>query len=114
MNQKTPEQLAQLQLDAYNAKKIDEFCEQYDDAVVVMDFPSNHVTLEGKTAFRERYKKLFEENPQLNAELKNRTVMGNTVIDHEYLTGRANGTTGEAIAIYEVNETHITKVWFIR
>jgi hypothetical protein len=114
MEQKSPEQLAQLQLDAYNAKKIDEFVAQYDDNIIVMDFPTNNITLEGKAAFTERYKKLFEENPQLHAELKNRTVMGNHIIDHEYLTGRANGTTGEAIAIYEVNETHIVKVWFIK
>jgi hypothetical protein len=114
MEKKSPEQLAQLQLDAYNAKKLAEFVEQYDDHVIVMDFPSNIITMEGKAAFTERYKKLFAENPQLHAELKNRTVMGNYVMDHEYLTGRANGTTGEAIAIYEVNETHIVKVWFIR
>ncbi|HLO12268.1 MAG TPA: nuclear transport factor 2 family protein [Pseudoneobacillus sp.] len=114
MKHKTPEQLAQLQLDAYNSKNLDEFVDQYVDDIVVMDFPSNKMTLEGKVAFTERYKKLFEDNPHLNAELKSRMVMGNKVIDHEYLTGRANGTTGEAIAIYEVNETHIVKVWFIR
>jgi hypothetical protein len=114
MEYKSPEQLAQLQLDAYNTKNLQKFVDQYDDNIVVMDFPSNHVTIEGKAAFTDRYQKLFEENPQLNAELKNRTVMGKCVIDHEFLTGRANGTTGEAIAIYEMNETHIIKVWFIR
>lgn len=114
MEKKSPEQLAQLQLDAYNAKKLTEFVEQYDENIVVMEFPSNSVMMEGKSTFTERYKKLFEENPQLNAELKNRTVMGNYVMDHEYLTGRASGITGEAIAIYEVNETHIVKVWFIK
>ncbi|MHC0035456.1 nuclear transport factor 2 family protein [Pseudoneobacillus sp. C159] len=114
MEKKSPERLAQLQLDAYNEKKIEEFVAQYDDNIVVMDFPTNKVTLEGKEAFTARYRKLFEDNHQLHAELKNRTVMGNHVIDHEYLTGRANGTTGEAIAIYEMNDTHIVKVWFIR
>ncbi|WP_442593649.1 nuclear transport factor 2 family protein [Neobacillus sp. D3-1R] len=114
MNLKSPEQLAQLQLDAYNSKNLEDFVEQYDDNIIVMDFPSNHITLEGKAAFTERYKKLFLDNPQLHAALKNRTIMGNHVIDHEYLTGRADGSTGEAIAIYEMNDTHITKVWFIR
>lgn len=114
MNHKTPEQLAQLQLDAYNSKNLEKFVEQYHDNVVVMDFPSNKITLEGKDAFTKRYNKLFIDNPQLNAELKNRTIMGNHVIDHEYLTGRADGSTGEAIAIYEMNETHIVKVWFIK
>jgi hypothetical protein len=114
MVHKTPEQLAQLQLDAYNNKKLDEFVEQYHDDVVVMEFPTNKILMEGKAAFSERYKNLFANNPQLNAELKNRTIMGNHVIDHEYLTGRADGSTGEAIAIYEVNETHILKVWFIK
>jgi hypothetical protein len=114
MEKKSPEQLAQLQLDAYNSKKLVEFIDQYDDNIVVMDFPSNKITLEGKAAFTERYKKLFDENPLLHAELTNRMVKGNYVMDQEYLTGRANGTTGEAIAIYEVNDTHIVKVWFIR
>src|SRR4051812_19672384 len=110
---KTPEQLAQLQLDAYNSKNLEEFLDQYDENIIVMDFPSNKITLEGKKAFTERYKKLFIDNPQLNAALKNRTIMGNHVIDHEYLTGRADDSTGEAIAIYEMNEIHIVKVWFI-
>ncbi|MFD2443927.1 nuclear transport factor 2 family protein [Bacillus sp. CGMCC 1.16607] len=114
MINKTPEQLAQLQLDAYNSKQLQEFIDQYDDNIVVLEFPSNKVLMEGKEAFTERYRKLFLDNPDLNADLKNRTFMGNHVIDHEYLTGRADGSTGEAIAIYEVNDTHIVKVWFIK
>lgn len=110
----TPEQLAQKQLEAYNRKKIEEFCKVYTDDVVVMEFGTNNIMLEGMAAFRERYNNLFEANPNLNARLVNRVVKGNHVIDHEHITGRADGIESEAVAIYEVNEYQIEKVWFIK
>ncbi|QOR67873.1 nuclear transport factor 2 family protein [Cytobacillus suaedae] len=114
MEKSTPEQLAQRQLDAYNGKKIEEFCDVYTDNVVVMDFGTNKITLEGKEAFKVRYNNLFEANPNLNARLVNRVVKGNHVIDHEHITGRADGNESEAVAIYEVNDYQIEKVWFIK
>lgn len=114
MEKYTPEQLAQMQLDAYNGKKIDDFVAVYTDDVVVMEYGTNKIMLEGKAAFRERYNNLFEANPQLNAALTNRMVLGNHVIDHESITGRADGNESEAIAIYEVNDYQIEKVWFIK
>lgn len=110
----SPEQLAQKQLDAYNQQDIEAFVSVYADDVVVMDFPSNNITLSGKEEFRTRYHNLFLQNPNNHAELKHRLVKGNIVIDHEYVTGRANGVNSEAIAIYEVDETHIRKVWFVK
>lgn len=110
----SPEQLAQKQLDAYNQQDIDTFVSVYADDVVVMDFPSNNISLTGKEEFRTRYQNLFLQNPNNHAELKHRLVKGNIVIDHEYVTGRASGVNSEAIAIYEVDETHIRKVWFVK
>ncbi|MBD8071468.1 nuclear transport factor 2 family protein [Bacillus sp. PS06] len=107
-------ELAQKQLDAYNAQNIEEFVAQYSEDIIVMDFPSNEVTLSGKEAFRERYQTLFQNNPNQHAELKARLVKGNIVIDHEYVTGRANGVEVEAIAMYETNDDCITKVWFVK
>lgn len=110
----TPEQLAQKQLDAYNRQNIDEFVSVYDSDVIVMDFPSNELTLSGIEAFRMRYDQLFKQNPNQHAELKQRLVKGNIVIDHEYVTGRASGIDSEAIAIYEVENDKIKKVWFVK
>ncbi|MFC4322453.1 nuclear transport factor 2 family protein [Litchfieldia salsa] len=108
------EELAAKQLEAYNAQNIDEFVAQYSDDIIVMDFPSNEITLEGKDAFRQRYHTLFMNNPNQHAELKARIVKGNVVIDHELVTGRSSGNDVEAIAIYETNDQHITKVWFVK
>ncbi|OCA90452.1 steroid delta-isomerase [Bacillus sp. FJAT-27225] len=109
-----PEELAQKQLDAYNKQDLDAFVAVYSKDVVVRDFPSNQISLSGIEDFKERYAKLFEGNPNQHAELKSRTVKGNIVIDHEFVTGRANGENVEAIAIYEVNEEEILKVWFVK
>ncbi|WP_078543908.1 nuclear transport factor 2 family protein [Litchfieldia alkalitelluris] len=108
------EELAQKQLDAYNNQDIETFVAQYSPDIVVMDFPSNQITLSGREDFKKRYKALFESNPKQHAELTSRMVKGNIVIDHEYVTGRANGINVEAIAMYETTDEYITKVWFVR
>jgi len=110
----TPEQLAQFQLDAYNSKNLDAFLTAYSEDVTVMDFPSNEVQITGIDSFANRYKKLFQENPNLHAHLKNRTIKENFVIDHEQITGRSDGRKFEAIAIYEIVDEKIKNVWFIR
>lgn len=110
----TPSALAQKQLDAYNSQNIEEFVSVYSDDVVVMDFPSNKVTLSGKEEFTKRYATLFENNPNQHAALLSRMEKGNVVIDHEHVTGRANGQEVEAIAIYEVQDSKISKVWFVK
>jgi hypothetical protein len=110
----TPGHLAQMQLDAYNRQDLDGFISVYSKDVVVMDFPSNRITLSGIDEFMKRYSTLFTENPNQHAELKSRVEKGNIVIDHEFVTGRASGIDLEAIAIYEVNESQISKVWFVK
>lgn len=109
-----PEILAQKQLDAYNNQNLEEFISVYSEDIVVMDFPTNEVRMRGIKEFAERYDKLFKNNPNQHAELKGRMVKGNFVIDQEFVTGRANGDTAEAIAIYEISGDKITKVWFVK
>ena len=36
---------------------------------------------------RDNYKKLFSDSPNLHCEILNRIVLGNTVIDHEKVSG---------------------------
>lgn len=105
--------LAQKQLDAYNAQNLEEFLSVYSEDVKIMDFPSNHIVTNGIAEMRERYGKLFAENPNNHAALLARIVKGNKVIDHEHVTGRANGIEKHAIAIYEIENEKISKVWFL-
>ena len=106
--------LAQTQLDAYNKGDIETFLSVYSEEVQILDFPSNELVYEGIKKMRERYSNLFKQNPNQHAALVSRMVKGNIVIDHEHVTGRANGVEVYAIAMYEVKDDKIAKVWFVK
>jgi len=63
---------------------------------------------------REIYGSMFENTPKLHCELKNRIVLGNTVIDEERVTGFGEGRIIEAVAIYKIKNGKIAQVFFIR
>ncbi len=109
----TPEAFAQRQLNAYNARDLEAFLEPYSDSVELYNFP-NDMWAKGKTRMREVYGGMFERTPELHCELKNRMVLGNTVIDEERVTGFPNGRVIEAIAIYKIEEGRIARVYFVR
>jgi hypothetical protein len=110
----TPDQLAQLQLDAYNARDIERFVSYFAPGVEIFDQPTGERTLHGREAMRERYSGFFATNIALHCALLNRITEGNFAIDHEHVTGLADGREMHAVAIYETNGEHIVKVWFIR
>lgn len=107
------EKLVQKQLDAYNAQNLEDFVSVYSEDVIVMEFPSNSIITIGMEEMREGYSRLFKENPKNHAELLTRIVKGNRIIDHEFVTGRTNGIDRQAIAIYEIENEKISKVWFL-
>ncbi len=105
-----PEKIVQEQLDAYNTRNIDAFADTYADGIKVYKFPDTFL-YEGKEKLKEQYKGFFAKTPDLHCEIKNRIIMGNKVIDEEYLT--INGQNQSAIAIYEVTDGKISKVTFL-
>ena len=107
-----PEGFAQRQLDAYNARDIERFAVEYTEDVVAYRLPGAEPVLVGKTAFAEHYRKNRFVLPGLHAELVNRMVFGNKVIDHERVLGVESGPM-EVAAIYEVTPVGISKVWFL-
>ncbi|WP_052172576.1 nuclear transport factor 2 family protein [Psychroserpens jangbogonensis] len=108
---KAIEAVVQKNLDAYNARDIDAFLEDYADDVKLYAYP-NTLRTDGKEAMRKSYKVWFEHTPDLRAFVKKRIVIGNKVIDEEQVT--ANGKIFDAVAIYEVENGKITKVTFIQ
>lgn len=112
-NMTLPEQLAQQQLDAYNNRNIEAFLVPYSDSVEVYIFP-NQLQYKGKENMRSQYKPMFERLTDLNCKLVNRMVMGNTVIDHEWVIFDKNQPGVSAIAIYTIQNNKIQKVHFIR
>jgi len=111
--QESPADLVQRQLNAYNARHLEAFAATYAPDVILYDFPST-VRLSGLQALKARYGRLFAENPHLHARLLGRITLGPYVIDREHVIGRADGRVIHAVAIYQVVQHKIQRVWFIR
>lgn len=107
-----PEKLVQQQLIAYNTRNIDAFLEPYSDDVELYMFP-NQLLGKGKDFMRKDYAEMFKNTPNLHCDIKNRTILGNTIIDHEVVSDFGPNHL-EAIAIYEIKNDKIAKVYFIQ
>lgn len=108
-----PEAIVQAQLDAYNAKDIDAFLATYAEDAQIFEHPAS-LLASGSAQLRERYAARFKE-PNLHAVIVTRMVMGDIVIDHERVTRSFPEGPGllDAVAIYEVRDGKIAKVWLI-
>lgn len=107
-----PEAFAQRQLDAYNARDLDRFVREYTHDVQVFRLPDPNPVMAGRDALAAHYRDNRFNLPELHAELVNRMVFGNKVIDHEVVTGLPTGRMDAAV-IYEVTPQGIAKVWFV-
>lgn len=112
----TPTQVVQRQLNAYNERDIDRFAACYADDVVVgnlgPDGPAEW--MRGKDKLRARWGERFASSPELHCRIENRIANGDTVIDHEFVTGVPGRGDTHAIAIYRVRDGLIASVWFVR
>jgi hypothetical protein len=107
------EDVAKAQLAAYNAQDLDAHCACFTDEVVVAGL-NGEISRQGIDAYRAFYAKTFAEFPGNKADLLNRIVLGNVVIDHE-LVDRGNGDpTFQVAAIYTFDGDRIARVDFAR
>ena len=105
------ESLVQKQVDGYNDGDIESFLEPYSDSVEIYELP-NTLLRKGKANMRPYYEKKFAENPDLHCEIVNRIVNGRMVVDKERITGFSDGHTFEDLAIYEIENGEIVRVYF--
>jgi hypothetical protein len=110
----TSEVVVQAQVDAYNAHDLDSFVRFYSPDAAYVRHDDNSVLFQGHDAIREAYGALFRNHPAVRVEIANRIALGRFVIDLEHITGRSD--TGEMwiVAIYEVSDDLIQKVWVLR
>ncbi len=97
-------------LKKFNEKDIKAFGRTYAKNVEVYSFP-NFVKTDNRSALREGYITLFENTPDLYAEIVNRIIIGNKVIDKEKVI--KNGKITHAISIYEIENSLIKRVTII-
>jgi len=108
----SPELIVQQQLNAYNLHDIEGFLATYSDDVELFEFPNKSIG-KGKEQMRKEYGEMFKQVPSLHCQVTERIVQGNTIIDHESVTGFGNKPL-KAIAIYVVEKGKIAKVYFIQ
>ncbi len=74
------------QIAAYNRRDIDAFVDCYaEDAKVVQ--PDGSILASGRDEIRAQYTALFEQSPDLRAEISHRIELGSVVVDEEHVTG---------------------------
>lgn len=103
--------LVETQLRAYNAQDLDLFMAQYTPDVKLWRIGGEPMA-SGHEEMRALYDALFKANPLGRASIMNRVSTANTVIDHELVTGRADGYTLEVFAIFEITNGLISQAWF--
>ncbi len=111
--QPSPVDIIQRQDNAYNAHDIEAFLATYSPDIELYSYPDS-LLMSGLEAMRNAYGPRFETTTTLHAEIRNRIVLGNFVVDLERVIGLDEGRVVNAVAIYEVEEGLIRRVWFIR
>jgi len=107
----TAEQAVQQQLDAYNAHDLDRFIAVYDENVRIYRPPVAEPSMVGRAALGQFHGTQRFNLPKLHAELVRRIVAGNTVVDHERVTGLTEQPF-EVAVVYKVADGRITGVWY--
>ena len=106
--------LVQRQLDAYNAHDLEAFIATYSPEIEIFDIANAAAPqMTGLEGMRAVYGEMFSTMPNLRCDLGNRIADGAFVIDHEICAmGEPGDPPERAIAIYQVEEKLIRRVWF--
>jgi uncharacterized protein (TIGR02246 family) len=105
--------VAQAQLDAYNAQDLEKYMTYFTEDCVVSGL-NGTPTETSRDAVKARYAKAFAQFPENKAELKNRIAVGTTVVDHELVIRAPGGEQFEIIAIYTFRDGLIARVDFAK
>ena len=101
----------QRQLDAYNAKDLAAFTSCYHNDIAIYRMPATEPSIKGRDALAAFYKTERFTIAALRAEVLQRMVVGNKVIDHERVYGMAEQPY-EVMVVYEVQDSLIINAWF--
>lgn len=107
----SPQEAVQQQLDAYNARDLERFIAVYADDVQVFRPPVGEPSMVGRQALADFHRTQRFNLPALRAELVNRIVLGNKVVDHERVFG-IRDQPFEVAVVYAVRDGLIRSVWF--
>lgn len=100
------------QIDAYNKRDLKGNLELFSDNFQIIQFHDKSILVNGKDACEKRYQDLFDNSPNLRAEVINRIDYGNKIILHEIIYGRYGKNEGlEQLIMFEIVESKIEKIY---
>ncbi|OLS20716.1 MAG: hypothetical protein HeimC2_36170 [Candidatus Heimdallarchaeota archaeon LC_2] len=104
--------LIDRQIEAYNKQDIEEFIDCYSDNIEVYMLESNKKLTDGKEQLKKVMKASFVSKPKAKTLVESRLTQNNLVIDVEAVSGHEDGKLIRSIAIYEITDDKISKLWF--
>jgi hypothetical protein len=113
MNQPSPRDIVNRQLDVYNAHDIDGYCALFAPEATISDLVTGQMICIGLDEIRDVYTKRFADNPKLHCVVHQRMEGADFAIDKETVSGLPSGNL-HIMAIYEVREGLIRSLRFIR
>lgn len=108
------DEIIQDQLNAYNEQNLAKMMTFFAADIQLFDFAESEPLVKGIVAVEKLYKHVFDHSPDLHAEILNRIVFDDKVIDQERVTVRKGVPQMEVVVIYELAGGLISKVYFIQ
>ncbi|WP_409416072.1 nuclear transport factor 2 family protein [Flavobacterium sp. PS2] len=111
----TIDQIIDDQMLAFNNRDIKKMMPLCSDEIKIFNHADNTITIDGINECEKMFITLFDNSPNLYAEIIKTINFDNKVIVHEYVCGR-NGSDEktEQVVIFEVNNQKITRMDLIR
>jgi uncharacterized protein (TIGR02246 family) len=105
----TPTDVVDSHLEAYNDRDAAAFADHFAEDAVVARQRDGTVVASGRDEIREHYAELFEAVPDLHCTFTDTLTLGSFVVCAERVTGTPEPM--EALALYEVQDGRIQRLW---
>lgn len=100
---------------AYNKRDLDAFCKNVSDDIEVFVLGHSIPLVQGKEAFKNYYRDIFDNSPDLKCRLQKEFKVGAWICRVEEIQGRHGfpGTT-TVMALYDVQADLIKKIYVVK
>ncbi len=103
-----------LQVEKWNEKDLPRLLTAYDPGAALFLLSTGQRLAAGEDALRERFEKIFDTSPRLHAEVLQRLSLGPWVAYRQRAVTGPDSEREDSIAIYEVRDGLIRRVWLLR
>ena len=104
--------IVEKQLLAFNEKDIETFLSCYSEDIVVKMLETDQVLANGKDELKEIMNISFTSEKSSSTGVINRISQGEFIIDKERIIGHKDGKIITSLAIYQIKNQKIERLWF--